>query len=76
MVARFHAIAEQVMAQYTDREIYDNYIDIAQQNDNSFLESIHTKDGELSAATITFEDGSELIITREIVAIIIPREDI
>ena len=67
MVARFHAIAEQVMAQYTDREIYDNYIDIAQQNDNSFLESIHT---------ITFQDGSELIITREIVAIIIPREDI
>ena len=66
------SIAEQAKTQYTDREIYYNYRALATVNDNAFLETVHTPGGKLSAATVTFEDGSELIITKEIVAVVKP----
>ena len=65
-----YTIAEKAKLQYTDREIYYNYRELATLNDNTHLETVHTPGGKLSAATIAFEDGSELIITKEIVAVI------
>lgn len=64
------SIAQQAKTQYTDKEIYYNYRELAQLNGNAFLETVHTPGGKLSAAAIIFEDGSELIITKEIVAVI------
>ena len=67
--ANTHSLAELLMVEYSDREIYYNYREVATSN-NAFLETIHTPGGKLSAASITFSDGSELIITKEIVAVV------
>ena len=69
-----HSLAELAKVKYSDSDLYYNYRELAKQNANTFLETIHTKQGLLSAATITFEDGSELILTKEIVAVVHPHK--